>query len=509
MTTATPTFLFVDLFAGAGGTTTGAEQSGVCRVLAAVNHDPVAISSHSANHPHVEHFVEDIRTLDTSELVRIVSRARARHPHAKLVLWGSPDCTHFSRAKSGPKNRDTRSLADEMPRYARALQPDYIKVENVEEFTSWGPLDDAGRPISRHEGRDYMRWVQSITSLGYHYQYRILNAADYGAHTSRRRYFGVFAKQGLPIVWPEPTHAKAPGRGGLFADHRQPWRPVMEVLDLHDIGRSIFDREKPLVDKTLRRILNGLRKFIGQPLLMTCNTPGYSLPLDRPSGAITAAGHKALVTPMLITYYNHGGSVQVTGSAPTVTAKDRMGIVTPVQWIDKNYSSAISGNPIDQPAGSVLPSPKSALCTAWLLNPQYNNPGNPIDQPSPTVIARQKSYPLSLAIATAEMPGPSAPLPSGEGPGVGSGVGSPRWLPATADTPTMLELKAFMRRHQVADIYLRMLHERELARIQGFPDDYVLHGTSEHRKKQIGNAVVSHIPKAMLRALAAALNPTV
>ena len=183
MTTATPTFLFVDLFAGAGGTTTGAEQSGVCRVLAAVNHDPVAISSHSANHPHVEHFVEDIRTLDTSELVRIVSRARARHPHAKLVLWGSPDCTHFSRAKSGPKNRDTRSLADEMPRYARALQPDYIKVENVEEFTSWGPLDDAGRPISRHEGRDYMRWVQSITSLGYHYQYRILNAADYGAHT--------------------------------------------------------------------------------------------------------------------------------------------------------------------------------------------------------------------------------------------------------------------------------------------------------------------------------------
>lgn len=489
---ATPHFLFIDLFAGAGGTTTGAEQSGVCRVLAAVNHDPVAISSHTANHPHVQHFVEDIRTLNTAQLVSIVTKARARYPKAKLVLWGSPDCTHFSRAKSGPKNRDTRSLADEMPRYAKALDPDYIKVENVEEFTSWGPLDETGRPISRHEGSDYMRWIQSITSLGYNYEYRILNAADYGAHTSRRRYFGVFYKKGLPMVWPEPTHAKAPTRDGLFHDHRQPWKPVSEVLDLHDIGRSIFAREKPLVDKTLRRILNGLKKFIGQPLLITCNTPGYCLPANRPSGAITAAGHKALVTPMLVKYYGTGGCVSIEDSSPTVTSKDRMAIATPIRWMDYNYSANKSGGPISAPLGAITKSPKAALCTAWLLNPQFDNPGNSIAAPSPTVIARQKSYPLSLATATHDT--------------------EPRWQPAPGDTPTMLELKDFMRQRHVADIYLRMLHERELARIQGFPEGYKLHGTSEHRKKQIGNAVVSNIPKAMLNTLAAAistLKPTI
>lgn len=477
-----PTFLFIDLFAGAGGTTTGAEHSGVCKVIAAVNHDPVAISSHAANHPGVAHFIEDIRTLNAAKLARIAREEQKKHPNARLVLWASPDCTHFSRAKSGPKNRDSRSLADELPRYVAAIQPDYLLVENVEEFQSWGPLDDNGRPLSRHEGRDYLRWIRSITDLGYRYQHRILNAADYGAYTSRRRYFGMFHLPHLPAVWPEPTHVKAPARGGLFSDHRHPWKSVHHVLDLNDIGRSIFNREKSLVDKTLRRILNGLKKFIHQPLLMTCNSPGYCLPTDRPTGAITAAGHKAIVTPMLVKYYGNGNCVSISDSSPTVTAKDRMAMATPVRWIDYNFSSAVSGGSIHAPLGAILKSPKAAICTAWLVNPQFDNTGNTIGAPAPTVIARQKSYPLSLAVATH---GNTA-----------------KWTPQPGDTPTMLELKQFMQAHHVADIYLRMLKEQELARIQGFPEGYILHGTAEHRKKQIGNAVVSHIPKAMLRALA-------
>jgi DNA (cytosine-5)-methyltransferase 1 len=512
-----PQYLLIDLFCGAGGTTTGAEASGVCKVIAAVNHDPMAIASHAANHGGVHHFTEDIRTLDTSELVHIAAKWRTQYPDAELILWASLECTNFSKAKGGlPRDADSRTLAEHLPRYIQALQPDKIMIENVEEFLSWGPLCENGKPISRKNGRDYIRWTKSITTLGYKWEWRILNSADYGDYTSRRRLFGIFHHEEIAI-WPQPTHSRKPQSGQLFADRQRPWKAVADVLDLADLGRSIFARPKPLVDNTLRRILRGLKKAITQPMMMYCNTPGYCTDLDCPVGTLTTKVNKALVVPMVATnytpgtiktasnnpaqtitagtnmhlvtailsmlqsYYGNGSSTAMNEPAHTLTTKDRFAMVTPIAFIDRQFSSGTQHSAIESPAGSITTVPKMNLCTAFLVNPQYNNVGNDISKPAPTIIASQKSYPLSLAVGR---------------------VGEEGIQDNPTDTDAMRELKAFMRTHGIVDIYLRMLNVQELKRIQGFPETYELKGSQELQKKFIGNSVVPQVVAAWLRAMA-------
>lgn len=263
--------LYIDLFCGAGGTSTGVEKATFhgdkcAKVIACVNHDANAIASHAANHPDALHYTEDIRTLELSPLVAHTERLRMLHPDAYLVLWASLECTNFSKAKGGmPRDADSRTLAEHLFRYIEALRPDYIQIENVEEFMSWGDMDEKGHPISKDRGKSYIRWVNKVCKYGYNFDWRILNAADYGAYTSRKRFFGQFAMRGLPIAFPKATHAKCPAKNdhSLFpADNMQPWKPVREVLDLNDEGESIFGRKRPLVEKTLERIYAGLIKFV-------------------------------------------------------------------------------------------------------------------------------------------------------------------------------------------------------------------------------------------------------
>lgn len=209
--------LYIDLFCGAGGTSTGVEKANYkgrkcAKVIACVNHDANAIASHAANHPEAQHYTEDIRTLDLCPLKEHTAEMRQMYPMAKIVLWASLECTNFSRAKGGqPRDADSRTLAEHLFRYIETLAPDYIQIENVEEFMSWGDLDENGKPISRDKGRLYTNWVDNVKAYGYKFDHRILNAADYGAYTSRKRFFGIFAKPYLPIVWPKPTHSKTGG----------------------------------------------------------------------------------------------------------------------------------------------------------------------------------------------------------------------------------------------------------------------------------------------------------
>lgn len=258
--------LYIDLFCGAGGTSTGVEKANYkgqkcAKVIACVNHDANAIASHAANHPEAQHYTEDMRTLDLRPLAEHTAEMRQMYPMAKIVLWASLECTNFSRAKGGqPRDADGRTLAEHLFRYIEALTPDYIQIENVEEFMSWGDLDENGKPISRDKGRLYTTWVDNVKAYGYKFDHRILNAADYGAYTSRKRFFGIFAKPYLPIVWPKPTHSKT-GGGDLFGSLAK-WKPVKEVLDFADEGESIFNRKKPLSPKTLERIYAGLIKFV-------------------------------------------------------------------------------------------------------------------------------------------------------------------------------------------------------------------------------------------------------
>lgn len=515
-----PKFLLIDLFCGAGGTTTGAEMSGVCKVVAAVNHDPLAIASHAANHTDVMHLTEDIPLADISPIAKALAYWQAEYPDAKTILWASLECTNFSNAKGGlPRDADSRTLANGLFRYVEALRPDYVLIENVREFMSWGPLDEQGRPVSRYEGRDYLAWVKRMRAQngGYQFDWRLLTAADFGGVTTRRRYFCAFWRPGLSFAWPQPTHVRRGLQAGSLFDCRmRPWRAVAEVLDFDDLGRSIFDRPKPLVDRTLRRILAGLRKFHAQPTVMTCNTPGYCTSVSDPVGTITTRGHKAIIRPMLQSYYSGGNGITgIDQPAPTCTTKDRFALVTPVHWIDRNFRQGRFQD-INEPAGSVLTVPKMNIVTAWLtpssfdnnpksihepaptllasrkhinltsafiVNPQYNNAGSPVSAPAPTVIAQQRSKPLALAIPV---------------------TGISRWHDHPSDSAVMRELKAFMRTHGIADIYMRMLKEIELKRIQGFPDNYILHGPQNERKKFIGNSVETGVVKAWLRAMATA-----
>lgn len=514
-----PDFIMIDLFCGAGGTTTGAEMSGVCKVIAAVNHDPLAIASHAANHENVLHMEEDILVADTTPLVECVAYWKSIYPNAKLILWASLECTNFSNAKGGlPRDADSRSLAHGMFRYLEAIKPDYFLIENVKEFMSWGDLDDAGKPISKLEGREYVRWIKRVQSYGYTHDWRMLNAADFGGVTIRERYFGAFSKSGLPFAWPQRTHAKKAAKGDMFADELRPWRAVKEVLDFTDLGISIFDRKKSLVDKTLRRVLAGLKKFHGEQQIMMCNSPGYCSPVDRPIPTITTVNSKAFLTPILASYYGNGNCSTINTPCPTIPTKDRFAMVTP--WLNNATSIQESYRSIDQPCVTVCTKPVIYLCNAFLVpssfdnsarsiedpaptilasrkhinvasafivNPQYRNKGNSIHSPAPTVIASQKSMPLALASTTPD--------------------GLPRWIESDTDTPAMTDLKLFMKQNGICDIYMRMLKVVELKRIQGFPDSYVLCGPVNEQKKFIGNSVETGVVSAWLRGMAKINSP--
>lgn len=284
-------FIIIDLFCGAGGTTTGfdmaqIEGKKIALIAACVNHDWKALKSHWQNHPEVVHFEEDIRTLELSPLVDLINKYRLLYPNAKVILWGSLECTNFSKAKGGlSRDPDSRTLAVHLPRYIEALNPDYIQIENVVEFMSWGPLRIKAKkhhkankelgtyaytelkmgvdkktgeecywwtPISKLNGRDWRRWRESICDMGYVDEWKQMNAADYGAYTSRNRLFGCFAKPGLPIVWPDTTHAKKATKEqslSLFTDGpapKQKWKAVKDVLDFDDEGESLFNRIRPI-----------------------------------------------------------------------------------------------------------------------------------------------------------------------------------------------------------------------------------------------------------------------
>ncbi|MBR5395755.1 MAG: DNA cytosine methyltransferase [Bacteroidaceae bacterium] len=533
--------LYIDLFCGAGGTSSGVEYARVngekcAKVVACVNHDKNAILSHQANHPDALHFTEDIRTLELSPMVEHLQRMKNQYPDAYVVLWASLECTNFSRAKGGqPRDADSRTLAEHLFRYIEALQPDYMQIENVEEFMCWGELDKNGKPISRHKGSSYMRWVRHVCEYGYTYDWHLLNAADFGAYTSRKRFFGQFARHGLPIAFPVQTHAKSPvccrTTKSLFPGIYKPWKPVREVLDLQDEGSSIFTRRKPLCEKTLERIYAGLVKFVAggkekaDAWILKYNStnqgghhnpPGIDEPcpvvavqnrlglvkcrflskqfsgdpmhknqsIDRPAGTVTCKDHHAFVTA----YYGNGYNSSVDEPAPTVTTKDRLSIVN-CQFLDNQYGNGTPAS-IDSPSPTVVNNPKQSLvscsvcgysfATKFLMNPQYQSHGGSINKPCFTLIARMDKMPPYLV--TTEQ-------------------GELAISITPKDSPMTRKVKEFMAAYGIIDIRMRMLKISELKRIMGFPDSYILVGTQADQKKFIGNAVEVNMSRVLCEAL--------
>ena len=420
----------IDLFCGAGGLSEGVEEARLngnrcAKVVCCVNHDKNAILSHDANIPDALHFIEDIRTLELSPINTFVERIRELYPDSMIMLHASLECTNFSKAKGGqPRDADSRTLAEHLFRYIDVIDPDYIQIENVEEFMSWGDMDEKGKPISMDKGRLYQKWVRNVKKYGYNFEHRILNAADFGAYTTRKRFFGIFAKKSLPIVFPEPTHCKG-GRQDMFSKLEK-WKPVKEVLDFSDEETTIF-REKPLAEKTLERIYAGLIKFVagGKDAFLsryntvrpqdTCKSvdepcgvlttenrfakvqvsflskqfsghpESKNVSVEEPAGAITCKDHHVFVSA----YYGNGHNHSVDLPAPTVTTKDRMALIESRFMCSYNFKD--TGKDINQPCPTLLTKDRLSLVSPFFMN-QYSGGGqvSDINSPCPAVTTTPK-----------------------------------------------------------------------------------------------------------------------
>lgn len=560
-------FLIIDLFCGAGGTTIGFDNAKLngkkcALVIACVNHDWKAIKSHWENHPEVVHFEEDIRTLDLAPLAELTAKYRMIYPNAQVILWASLECTNFSKAKGGqPRDADSRTLADHLDRYVIALDPDYIKIENVVEFMSWGPLDEKGKPVSKRSGSDWLRWRKHICSFGYRDEWKELNSADFGAYTSRNRLFGCFAKPGLPIVWPEATHAKKPEKQGLFGSLEK-WRAVKDVLDFSDEGESIFNRKKPLVDASLERIEAGLIKFVagGKDAFLLQYNSGSPLnratDVEKPCNTVPTNNRFALAqTSFIAKYYSGkpaGKVIPVTGPAGTIKTSDGQALISCKPFIlNTNFQNV--GRSVEEPHTTLVASRRHS----YLVNPaflmQYYSSGGQlasIEEPGRTLGTRDtiakvqpvwfdKTFSGNANIQSIEAPaGTIMPNdkhrliscesfilnPSHGGHCTSTAAPSPVIVARQdkaplylvkynmdpkvcipiyeEDSEVMIRIKKFMALYGISDIKMRMLKVPELLQIQGFPVRYKLFGNQSDQKKFIGNSVVPLVVQCWSQTMA-------
>ncbi len=431
--------LVVDLFAGAGGASVGIEAALGRPVDIAVNHDPVAIAVHAANHPHTRHLASDVWEVDP---------IAATGGQPVELLWASPDCTHFSRARgTAPKSPRVRSLAWVVVEWAKRVQPQVIALENVQEFATWGPLREDGRPDRARAGETFAEWTAALRSPGYALEHRVLDASLYGTPTRRRRLFLVARRDGAPIVWPRATHG-----GGLT-----PLRTAAECIDWSLPCRSIFERERPLAPATLRRVAEGIRRFVlgvAEPFVveLVSGTHKFSAPLvapnmannvprpaDQPMPTVTGGNRNLLVAPTLI----QTGQGERDGQAPRVPGLDKpLGTVVScggrhalvAAYMAHHYGGEV-GRELAHPLGVVTSRDHHSLVAASLISYDGTGTGQPLTEPLRTATTKDRFALVTAFLEEHGIPGP--------------------WV-----------VRYDGRRFAIADIGLRMLEPHELLRAQ-------------------------------------------
>jgi DNA (cytosine-5)-methyltransferase 1 len=392
--------LIVDNFAGGGGASLGIEWGLGRSPDIAINHDPEAIAMHAANHPGTRHYCEDVWKVDPREACR----------GRKVALaWFSPDCKHFSKAKGGkPVDKKIRGLAWIVIRWAKAVRPRVICLENVEEFEDWGPLLDNGKPCPERVGLTFRIWRGKLEALGYKVEHRELVAADYGTPTTRKRLFLVARCDGLPIVWPAPTH----GRG------REPWRTAAECIDWALPTYSIFLTKhearpykivRPLAENTMRRIARGLKKFVidnPEPFIVPVmhGAEPRVWDINEPMRTITGAhrGDRALITPLIAKFRGDSAGSAADAPMPTVTAGPKanpagaahaLGLITPyVARIGQTGGNGDYVNRADAPVTTITSKAEHLVVAPTLITTGYGErPGQAprapgLDKPLGTIV---------------------------------------------------------------------------------------------------------------------------
>lgn len=364
--------MIIDSFAGGGGASTGIEQALGRSPDVAINHSAKALALHAANHPdtlHLDSNIWDVKPLEVTRGRRVG------------LLWASPDCKHFSKAKGGaPRDRNIRDLAWVVVDWAEQVKPDVIAMENVEEFVTWGPLGNDGQPLKEFIGQTFELWIKRLKKAGYKVQWRELRACDYGAPTIRKRWFLIARRDGRPIVWPKPTHGD-PASAAFRKGKLLPWRTAAECIDWTIPCPSIFASSaeimaqhgvraiRPLAENTLSRIARGMKRYVieaDRPFLVNLTHGGREEDAGLPFRTITGAhrGEKAVIAPALATYYGHGDGRGIRGadlSEPlrTVTVENRHALISPSLT---RFNGGATGQDLRDPLATIT-------ANSWIKKP--------------------------------------------------------------------------------------------------------------------------------------------
>lgn len=490
--------IIVDNFAGGGGASTGIELATGRSVDVAINHDPAAIAMHRANHPTTKHYCESVWDVDPR---------KAAEGRPVGLCWLSPDCKHFSKAKGGrPVEKSIRGLAWVAMRWAATVRPRVIILENVEEFKTWGPLCEDGKPDPKQKGRTFRSFVNALSRHGYRVEWRELRACDYGAPTIRKRLFLIARCDGRPIVWPETTHGD-PKSQAVQSGWLKPWRTAAEIIDWSLSCPSIFERKRPLAENTMRRIARGIYKFViedPEPFIVKVNHHGTDFRGQRirePLQTITAKNGWGIVSPTLI----QTGYGEREGQAPRVPGLGKpLGTVVAgaqkhalvAAFLAKHYGGNYtgSGSTLDDPIHTVTATDHNALVTSHLLILRNNQFGQRVADPIPTVTAGGGHVGEVRAFLMAYY-----------GASTGQRCNDPLHTVVSKDRFGLVTVHG--QDYAIVDIGMRMLEPHELFAAQGFPSDYIIDrdadGKAYPKSAQVarcGNAVPPSFAEALVRA---------
>lgn len=520
--TRTDLYLLIDSFAGGGGASLGIARAVGREVDYAINHDEAAIKMHRENHPGTVHLCESVWKVDPRE---VVGNGRVG------LAWFSPDCTHFSIARgSKPVSPRVRGLAWIVLKWAKLPEhqrPRVILLENVKEFVTWGPLvikrDERGRimrdsqgrelevPCPRRKGSTFKRWVTLLKKQGYAVEWRELNAADYGAPTMRKRFFLIARRDGEPIVWPARTHGPKTAPG-MF-ETLKPYRTAAECIDwtlpcpsifltkdeAREVGKQLgmASLKRPLAENTMRRIANGLLRYViraREPFIVGLGGRQGQSPersVARPFQTITGKADSAIVVPTLV----------------------------PIGYGERQGQEPRTHDP-SAPLPTIVGTNKHALVAAFLAKHFGGVVGTELTNPYPTTTQRGTQNQLVMANLlklrgtsnAADVAGPAPTITGGGthlaevraflvkyyGTAIGQAVTEPLHTITAKERLGIVTI--YGEDWQIVDIGMRMLTPRELARCQGFPDDYKLTGTKTSQVARIGNSVCPDVVEALVRA---------
>lgn len=545
--------LIIDNFAGGGGASMGIEMATGRQVDIAINHDTDAVRMHEVNHPHTKHFCESVWDVDPREVCQ---------GRPVGLAWFSPDCKHHSKARGGkPVEKNIRGLAWVVRRWVATVKPRIVMLENVEEFQDWGPLAPSPQgdfyPCPKRKGRTFKNFVKMLKKYGYQVDWRELRACDYGTPTIRKRLFLVARCDGMPIVWPQPTHGD-PASAEVKSGKLKPWRTAAECIDWSVPCPSVFERKKPLADATCRRIAKGIMRYVinaAEPFIVPGNVAPFitehanasnqrNMPadaplrtnmaqvkgghfavvaptlvqvgygeregqsprapgLDKPLGTVVASGGKhALVTAFMAKHYTGVIGSDLRDPLATVTGVDHNSLIT-ANLVHMGHGEGKKGGKrfshgvrnVGKPLNTVAASGATAgLVTSHMVKLRGDNVGSRTDEPLHTISAQGTHHAEVRAFLIKYYGTDQDPQ-----------LGKPLHTITTIDRFALVTVRGEL--YAIVDIGLRMLTPRELFTAQGFPLNYVIEhdgkGKAFTKTAQVarcGNSVCPPLAEALVRA---------